>query len=95
MYLLTAFRGEIPAPAMIISPGECATRPHRTGRVPHPSGDAIPGIRTLIRFSPLTLAEQLRRTGQTAAEARPSVRLQLLPDAMTILLSGMFRFAWR
>jgi hypothetical protein len=59
MYLFMALRGEIPAPAMIISPGECATHPHRTGRVPHPSGDAIPGIPALIRFSPLTLAEQL------------------------------------
>jgi hypothetical protein len=30
---------EVLAPAMIISPGECATHPHMTGRVPHPSGD--------------------------------------------------------
>jgi hypothetical protein len=60
MYLFMALRGEIPAPAMIVSPGECATRPHRTGRVPHPSGDIIPDIRTPIRISPLTLAEQLR-----------------------------------
>jgi hypothetical protein len=59
MYLRMALRGEIPAPAMIISPGECATHPHTTGRVPHPSGDVIPGIRTPIRISPPTLAEHL------------------------------------
>jgi hypothetical protein len=42
MYLFTALRGEIPVPTMIISPGECATHPHMTGRVPHPSGNVIP-----------------------------------------------------
>ena len=51
------------APAMIISPGECATHPHRTRRVPHPSGDIIPGIPTPIRISPPTLADQLRVVG--------------------------------
>jgi hypothetical protein len=57
MYLFIALRGEIPAPAMIISPGECATRPHRTGWVPHPSGDVIPDIPTPIRIPPPTPAE--------------------------------------
>ena len=57
MYPFMALRGEIPAPAMIISPDEYATRPHRTGRVPHPSGNATPGIRTPIRIPPPTPAE--------------------------------------
>jgi hypothetical protein len=63
MHLWMALRGEIPAPAMIISPGECATRPHMAGWVPHPPGDIIPGIPTPIRISPPTLADQLRVVG--------------------------------
>jgi len=60
IYLWMALRGEIPAPAMIIQPGEGATHPHTTGRVPHPPGDAIPHIPTQTRIPPLTLAEQPR-----------------------------------
>ena len=63
MYRFAALRGEIPAPAMIIQPGECPTHPHMTGWVPHPSGHITPDMRTFIRISPLTLAEQLPQTG--------------------------------
>jgi hypothetical protein len=65
MYLWMALRGEIPAPAVITLPDECATHPHRTGRVPHPPEDAIPDIRTPIPIPipPLTLAEQLPKEG--------------------------------
>jgi hypothetical protein len=59
---------------MIISPDECATHPHRTGRVPHPSGDVIPGMPALIRISPLTLADTAavdRDLGRPAAGRSP------------------------
>jgi hypothetical protein len=85
MYLWMALRGEIPAPAMITLPDECATHPHRTGRVPHPPEDAIPDIRTPIPIPipipPLTLAEQLPKEGHFFSPQARRERLSARPVA--------------